>query len=401
MTRMASHVSPRGYVRGEHLAYFPPLANGNHSTIYRLKSIIPSQLVYDANNQAVNQAVRYYRAAEDGPSLMERLKTKVTSPFHEQQIKEIVQTICETLGNPSDELFLYGFGRGAFIVRAVAAVLHTMRLPTRPAMKNFDIIYKTGVDCVRARREDDNMNGPKMIEFLASHTTQLPRIRFVGVFDTLGYTSYGNILDKDLSMVNSIDHMRHAIGMNESRSQLNPIFIETPSPEEMGQSTLIQAWFIGGNQDLGGGSNEDGLSLYPLQWMVLESIKAGLTFGFKEKKVDSDPAMENPLALSLPHFAGEVPTFYGEEKIEWRIQYANGLVVSLYDLQTVHGLSTTAKDQTHSIRISHSSTLYNSQRKMFGSKVVVNSKTTTIDGLVGWNDQGEAFGTNFPGYIFG
>lgn len=351
-----------------------------------MKAIIPSKVVYDANNQAVNQIVRYYRAAEDGPTLMERLKTKVTSPFYEQQIKEIVKTICETLERPSDEVFLYGFGRGAFIVRAVTGVLHTMRLPTRAAMKNFDVIYKTTMDCLKARREDDSINGPKMIEFLSAHTTQLPRIRFVGVFDTVGYTAEGNM--HDLSLVSSIDNMRHAIGINETRSQMNPIFIDSPSPEQMNRSTFIQAWFIGGNQDLGGGSYEDGLSLYPLQWMIVESMKAGLVLRFEEPKVDG-LAMENPLALTFPHFAGEVPMFDKQEKIEWRIQYANGVLVSLYDLQSVHGLSTAAKDQTHAIRISHSSNLYNSQRKLFGSKAMINGKSTAIDGLIGWNDQGK------------
>lgn len=330
--------------------------------------------------------MRYYRAAEDGPSLMERLKTKVTSPFYEQQIKEIVKTICETLENASDELFLYGFGRGGFIVRAITGVLHTMRMPTRAAMKNFDVIYKAAIDCLKARREDDNLNGPKMIEFLSAHTTQLPRIRFIGVFDTTGYTAEGNM--HDLSMVSSIDNMRHALGINETRSQMNPILIDNPSPEDMRQSTLIQAWFIGGNQDLGGGSFEDGLSLYPLQWMILESIKTGLVLRFEEPKADSAP-MPNPLALSFPHFAGDVPKFDGEEAIEWRISYTNGILVSLYDLQSVHGLSTAAKDQAHGIRISHTSNLYNTQRKIFGSKALINAISAPAEGLVGWNDQGE------------
>ncbi|KEF53777.1 uncharacterized protein A1O9_10178 [Exophiala aquamarina CBS 119918] len=324
---------------------------------------------------------------------MERLKTKVTSPFYEQQIKEIVKTICGTLENASDELFLYGFGRGAFIVRAVTGVLHTMQLPTRAAMKNFDVIYKAGIDCLKARREDDNLNGPKMLEFLSAHTTLFPRIRFVGVFDTIGYTAEGNM--HDLSMVSSIDNMRHAIGINETRSQMNPILIDNPSPEEMRQSTLIQAWFIGGNQDLGGGSFEDGLSLYPLQWMILESMKAGLVLRFEEPKADGPP-MPNPLALSFPHFAGDVPKFNGDEAIEWRISYTNDISISLYDLQSVHGLSTAAKDQAHGIRISHTSNLYNTQRKIFGSKTLINAKSAPLEGLIGWNDQGEkrsAYGT--------
>ena len=352
-----------------------------------MKSIIPSKVLYDANNQAVNQIVRYYRAAEDGPSLYERLKTKATSPYYEQQIKDIVKTICEALESSKDELYLYGFGRGAFIIRAVAGVMHTLRLPKRQSLKNFDTLYQSTLDCFKARYEDDNRNGPKIIEFLSTHTTLGPRIRFVGAFDTVKYTAEGNM--HDLNMVSSINNMRHALALNETRSQFAPDFIENPSPEDMKDSTFIQAWFMGANQDLGGGSYEDGLSLYPLQWMILESIKAGLIVRYDDMQKAEGSTMENPLALAFPHFAGEVPKLDTEETIEWRIGYANGIQVALYDLQSVHGLANAEKDQTHSIHVSNSPGLYNTQRKIFGSKAISLGKSVQVDGLIGWNEQGK------------
>ena len=328
--------------------------------------------------------MRYYRAAEDGPSRIERLKNKTTVPHFEKQIKEIVQVICETLEDSKDELFLYGFGRGGFIVRAVAGVLNTLRLPLRKDLKHFDVLYQSTIDVFKARHEDDNRNGPQIIEFLAAHTTVLPRIQFVGVFETLRYTAEGPM--HDISLVKSIANLRHALAINEARSQYTPEFIENPPFAQAKVSSFIQAWFVGTHQDLRGGTVEDGLSLYPLQWMILESIKCGLCVGFDSSKSPSE--MENPLSLTFPHYGGDPPTLDHEEKVGWQIDYTNGIQALLFDLQSVHGLQSNVNDQSHGLQINSSKSFYNSPRKMFTSKNVLGPKSSVVGGLIGWNESG-------------
>ncbi|KIW96675.1 uncharacterized protein Z519_02066 [Cladophialophora bantiana CBS 173.52] len=347
--------------------------NGNPSNIFRIQSIISNGLCVDTQGRTVEQIVRYHRAASDGPSLIERLKTGVTTPYYEEQIKSIVREICGTIEEPQDELFLYGFGRGAFIVRAVAGLLDTMYLPKSTSLKHFDTLYQSALDVYRARKEDDNRNGPKIVEFLRTHTTRPPLIQFVGVLDTVKYTTEGHM--HDISFVPSVRHLRHALALNETRAQLNAEVFDIPFAQEMPGRSFVQAWFMGSNQDLGGGTREDGLSLYPLQWLLIESMRAGLVLQSQNEK--SPPLkIENPLSLAFPQYAGEVPKIDESEKIEWRISHSNGIQVSLYDLQTLHGIYTD-DSQTHNLQINSPSTLYNTSRKIFNSK-----------GFIGWCDDG-------------
>ncbi|OAG41002.1 hypothetical protein AYO21_04844 [Fonsecaea monophora] len=358
--------------------------NESSSNIFRIQRIIPEGCSVDTQGRTIEQSVRYYRAASDGPSLIERLKTRVATPFYEDQIKSIAREVCETLDEPQDELFLYGFGRGAFVVRAVAGLLDTMYLPKSTSLRYFDTLYQTTLDIYRARKEDDNRNGPKMIEFLRSHTTRPPVIQFVGVMDTVKYTAEGHM--HDIAFVPSIKNLRHALALNETRSQLSPEIFDPPSAPDMTGRSFVQAWFMGSHQDLGGGAREDGLSLYPLQWLLIESMRAGLVL--QPKQEDSVPAgKENPLSLAFPQYAGEVPKLDGSEKIEWQIYHSNGIQVSLYDLQSLHG-SAADDNQTHNLQINCSSSLYNSSRKAFNSK-----------GFIGWCDGG-SYGTIIHPSVF-
>ena len=72
------------------------------------------------------------------------------------------------------------------------------------------------------------------------------------------------------------------------------------------------------------------------------------------------------MSLAFPQFAGGLPIMGGEEKIEWQLGYKNGLQISMFDLQSLHGEKTT--DEDHSLRINTgSSTIYNRQRQIFSS----------------------------------
>lgn len=308
--------------------------------------------------------MRYYRAVEDGPKLLDRVRSRA-APYFEQQIKDIVKEVCEVLEDPTDELFLYGFGHGAFIVRAVAGVLDILQLPKRTSVRYFDRLYQSCMDVYKARHEEDNRNGPKIIDFLRSHTTLPVQVRFVGAFDTVKYTAEGH--KHDLSLVNSIQHMRHALALNESRSQLTPDFVEVPNnPADLQGRSFVQAWFIGSHQDLGGGTAHDGLSLYPLQWILVESIRAGLIIRPRDEKNGLDKR-EDVLSLAFPQSAGDSPRLGGDDAAEWHVEHDNGIRISLFDLQPVHG-SSVEEDHIHGIQISPSSMLYTSYRKVFDSK---------------------------------
>lgn len=99
--------------------------------------------------------------------------------------------------------------------------------------------------------------------------------------------------------------------------------------------TIVQAWFLGRHMDMGGSCRMDGLSLYPLQWMLLESMSQGLVLGFDVKApragLSEVATIENPLQLVLPNGLLE-----GSEEKLWKCRCENGIEVSMHDIRHVH-----------------------------------------------------------------
>lgn len=86
----------------------------------------------------------------------------------------------------------------------------------------------------------------------------------MGVFDTV--KSYDDKIRHDLSVVNSIQHFRQALALNENRKLFSPRIADTPQvPARVAPQDMTQAWFLGVHGDIGGGAKADGLSLYPRQ----------------------------------------------------------------------------------------------------------------------------------------
>jgi hypothetical protein len=281
----------------------------------------------------------------------------------DQQIKVITKDICSKLHHPQDEVFFYGFGRGAYIVRAVASILHHMGLPK--SMESFYNVYQKALDIQNAHSRDDSLNGNKLLTQLKALCNEPPTIRFVGLFDTVKPS-----VEKqryDISFVKSVNILRHALAFNET--SVVPEILDLPSAGDMNGRSLVQAWFIGSHQDLGGGTEHDGLSLYPYQWMVLESIKAGLIL--------RPDVNQKILELAFPQFMGHPPNLGSGEKIEWCIRYVNDIEVTMFDIQSLHANSKT--DSSHSIRLDQSSRLFSSQRKIWNK---------SNKALLGWTPTG-------------
>ncbi|SPJ88880.1 uncharacterized protein FTOL_12775 [Fusarium torulosum] len=313
----------------------------NPSTIHRIKQLVHDGLVI-SNDVSVAQIPKYYVATSNVTKLSDRLRSRsTTSDDSNALIKKIAKDICLTLEHPEDELWLYGSGHGAFIARAVAGIVHRMGLPRPQA---FDELFDVTIGLIKAQVEDDFKKGPQLMQKIKSEANDTPRIPFVGLFDTTIHTSRTSY---DISFNQSIETVRHALAMNENRSHRTPEIFNIPEDADMTNRSLIQAWFLGTHEDMIGGTVQDGLSLYPLQWMILESIYSGLRVNTIGDSKDSD----HPMALVFPQYAGNLPPLDGSEEIEWRLQYTNGLRTSMFDLQSAHGKKSAAGIDIHSIKL--------------------------------------------------
>lgn len=137
------------------------------------------------------------------------------------------------------------------------------------------------------------------------------------------------------SLLRSTQTLRHALALNETRHSFQPYLIGplSPSSPELAHHSIIEAWFMGSHADMGGGSREDGLSLYPLQWMLLESRTFGLLL---EPSWGSQTLTEDPLGLVFPLVPDEDPSKHPKPLAPWIFSYKNGIEIEMVDIRSSH-----------------------------------------------------------------
>ena len=126
--------------------------------------------------------------------------------------------------------------------------------------------------------------------------------------------------------------MRHALALHEERAAMDPEYVwphlrSLADPPK--DRSFVQAWFVGTHMDLGGSRDQDGLSLYPLQWMLSESRKLGLAPAFLNTTKGS--SIDNPLFLISP----EVPLGEPGSKTH-TFKNRNGIETQMHDLRSIH-----------------------------------------------------------------
>ena len=195
--------------------------------------------------------------------------------------------------DPGDEIFLFGFSRGAYTVRCLAGMLNNCGVLTRP---NADQIpdafafYKNG----KARPssgEAEKWRGKRC------HDADRGPVDFIGVWDTVGALGIPTRVlafmeEKDLfydhELGSNVKVARHAVAIDERRSDFKPTLWGGKAA-----GSVKQVWFAGVHADVGGGyaRNKRGklLSDIPLAWMAREATDAGLALEphlYNENKLD-------------------------------------------------------------------------------------------------------------------
>lgn len=183
-----------------------------------------------------------------------------------------------------DRLFLFGFSRGAYTVRAVASLLHMYGLipkgnePLVPyAIRMLTAINKFG-EKPRTPEVDAIFDLANEFKETFSHRECNPW--FVGVWDTVSSVGW---IENPLRLPYTADNPdieigRHAIAIDERRAFFRTNVWLRDKPPKSGPKDLKQVWFPGVHCDVGGGYSEaeSGLSKNALGWMLKEAVAAGL-----------------------------------------------------------------------------------------------------------------------------
>jgi uncharacterized protein (DUF2235 family) len=180
---------------------------------------------------------------------------------------------------PGDQVFLFGFSRGAYTARVVAALVYLCGLipvGNEPLIP-YAIRMLTGLhDCRDPEAAFDLAH-----EFRSTFSWTAVTVHFLGVWDTVSSVGWvQNPLRVPFSANNpGIQIGRHAISIDERRAFFRTNLLRpAPPPKRSGPEDLKQVWFAGAHCDVGGGypDGQSGLSKIALEWMLCEAWKAGL-----------------------------------------------------------------------------------------------------------------------------
>jgi uncharacterized protein (DUF2235 family) len=182
---------------------------------------------------------------------------------------------------PGDELFFFGFSRGAFTARSTVGLIRNAGVLRRENADRIDEAYALYRD--NAIRPKDTASQ----DFRQKYSTE-PRIRFIGVWDTVG--ALGIPLSgvpglkkiskrwafHDTALSSIVDAAYQALAIDEQRGLFEPA-IWAPQTGSKDQ-VIEQVWFSGVHSDVGGGYAKSGLSDIALTWMVHRAASCGLEF---------------------------------------------------------------------------------------------------------------------------
>ncbi|MEX1993180.1 MAG: DUF2235 domain-containing protein, partial [Steroidobacteraceae bacterium] len=197
----------------------------------------------------------------------------------EENIRQLYRFIVYNY-QAGDELYFFGFSRGAFTVRSLAGFMNLVGL----VQKDDDFYVPDIYGCYETSKRPGSAEWAKAFRKVKD-TRPCPPIRLIGVFDTVGALGAPGVLGQvfnagkyqyhDVGLNPNIQHACHALAIDERRKPFAPN-LWTRIANWNG--TLEQAWFAGAHTNVGGGCAPDGLANEALHWIVEKAEHLGLEF---------------------------------------------------------------------------------------------------------------------------
>jgi len=207
----------------------------------------------------------------------------------DRTIQDAYRFLCLNYDS-GDEIYLFGFSRGAYTVRSLAGMIYCSGLLDRPHITKASEAYKL------YRNRDIKPKDKKAVNYRKDYGKDNGKrvpITLLGCFDTVGalgiptlplFRKYREQLHKkyrfhDTTLHKDIENALHAMAIDEIRE----IFDVTPMKKDTDaqDQKLRQVWFPGEHGCVGGGTEEySGLSDTALQWMLDSTRNLGLGLEF-------------------------------------------------------------------------------------------------------------------------
>ena len=204
--------------------------------------------------------------------------------------------------DPNDQVYVFGFSRGAYTARSLGGMITKCGLLTPGAPLSLSQVYglyRLG-EKLRPLYHLEYLQGTGLHgeapfnreeELLLQWSTRI-RIKVMGVWDTVGALGipiglFTGINRRDYAFLhtrlsNIYERTYQALAIDENRKEYDATlwtrFVPKVSEREQAEQIVEQRWFVGAHSNVGGGYPSDPLALLSLDWMRAKAEAAGLTF---------------------------------------------------------------------------------------------------------------------------
>jgi uncharacterized protein (DUF2235 family) len=247
-----------------------------------------SEIAAAVDSNEWHQKVFYDPGVGTGGGLLNRLLGGFSGKGLEQNTEEAYLHLVQNY-EEGDEVFFFGFSRGAYTVRSTAGLIRKAGLLRPEHAHKVREAYRL----YRKRRGDADT--PEAMEFRHRYSREI-EIKFMGVWDTVGALgiplrglralTMWRYRFHDVELSHIVRNSYHALAIDERRESFEPTLWKSKAKD--GQE-VEQVWFAGVHSDVGGGLPQAGLSDLALVWMKEKAEAHGLAFDeLKLKTIRSD-----------------------------------------------------------------------------------------------------------------
>ncbi len=236
-----------------------------------------------------------------------------------RNVLDLYKFLCRNYRSDEDEIFGFGFSRGAFTIRVVIGLVIDQGLVKYESEEELDRKIRAAYRAYRAEKFRSKFRIEVPFRRLwhrfvsASHDkTEKPvkNIRFLGLWDTVA--AYGLPIEEmtrgisrylfplelpDRQLDPKVKRACHALSLDDERTTFHPVLWDEsgepiiPPDVATGErrtkdERISQVWFAGVHSNVGGGYPDDSLACVSLNWMMSEAVACGLRF---KRAPDSDP----------------------------------------------------------------------------------------------------------------
>jgi len=227
------------------------------------------------------QLVAYHKGVGERGGLWDKITGGAFGVGISDNIQELYRFLVMNFA-PGDELWFFGFSRGAYTVRSLAGLVRNCGILKRDHFQRCGEAY----DLYREPGKEAHPKGPKAVAFRERYAWPASEaVHFIGVWDTVGalgipvrplrFWTRPLYEFHDVELSSHVAYAYQALALDERRKPFVPTLWKRQADSPASQ-VMEQAWFPGVHSDVGGGYAETGLSDLALAWLWDRAQRAGL-----------------------------------------------------------------------------------------------------------------------------